>query len=366
MAKIDILKKILLGGGVEEFTKPVTQLNASLESPASLEAMNVMKQQKNEGIKHIIVDTRSGKQRPTIGPRPEDNTLNPFDTLVQLHPKTGAKVINQGLQARPINLEKFTSVETKVTPKTITKTPEYLIPSYDSSSADVFEQWAKGEINNQSYFKKMKDLDLGKVGLTAAILGPTAAALTPDSAEAMPLGKLTGVKEVVADLGRSEDAFYRLIGTKLNLQAGGGTRKPFEVVDVLKNPKNDWRYVIVKGPKGERKQLPMTKDYLEVLSGAIGTKEYTQKFESLGLHGKTLQALKSLGIREEKRTNTVDVSDKKFRAFNEMQAAKAQEIDPKLLNDYSYVRNEDGQLLYMPKQYADFLSKKGYVKILKR
>ncbi len=88
----------------------VVSVNASGESAASLEALSVEVQRKAKGIKHIVVDSRSGKSRPAIGPRPEDNPLNPHDMLVRIEGGS-TEVVNKGKSAieRPGVVEKAAS-----------------------------------------------------------------------------------------------------------------------------------------------------------------------------------------------------------------------------------------------------------------
>jgi hypothetical protein len=199
-------------------------------------------------------------------------------------------------------------------------------------------------------------------------LGAYAASGNNDNANAMPLGNLTkGLSKAASSAIRSEEPYYALIGQKLNLNLWGQSRKPFEVVDVLKDRKTkDLRYLIVKDETGERHQLPMTNDYLNVLLGAKGTQKYLQQFEEGGFQDKKYQALRSLNKRENQReAGPIDPQAiAPFKAFNEGQASKAMEIDPALVNNYVYVQAEGNpNLLYMPKPYADFLAKKGYVTI---
>lgn len=79
--------------------------NASGESAASIEAIKVAKSRKRQGIKMMIEDTRSGKRRPAIGPRPEDNTLNPHEALVQI--KDGKEtIINKGAKVTRLKNQK--------------------------------------------------------------------------------------------------------------------------------------------------------------------------------------------------------------------------------------------------------------------
>lgn len=206
--------------------------------------------------------------------------------------------------------------------------------------------------------------DYSVYGLGALTAGGALAA-SPDQAEAMPIGKQKKLNpKILTNHPRSEDNFYHLLGTKI--------RNGHEVVDVRKNIKNDWRYVVLKDAQGKHTQLPMTKDYLNVFSGAKGTQDYLKKFRNEGYQGKKVQSLKSLTKRETTRENTSHMKEPQFRAWNKAQMEKAREIDPELVNDYAYVEvlSEEGgalgQSLYMPREYADFLAKKGYVKILKR
>ena len=54
------------------------------------------------GIASVIIDSRSGEERPAIGIRPEDNTLNPYDVLVQRDGEGKQTIINKGDKAKPL------------------------------------------------------------------------------------------------------------------------------------------------------------------------------------------------------------------------------------------------------------------------
>lgn len=195
----------------------------------------------------------------------------------------------------------------------------------------------------------------GGGAIAGAVLG------SPDEAQALPLGNIKALNRPIANAIRSKDAFGKLIG---NFLPNG-----MEIVDVQKNPNNDWRYIIAKDINGKRFQLPMTKDYLEAYMGAVGTKKYLNKFENVGELEKEMQAVKSMDIRTQKRNNTSDVKPSTFHEWNKAQVEKVKQIDPSLVHDYAYVKVLDGsadQPIYMPRAYADYLAKKGLVKILKR
>lgn len=208
--------------------------------------------------------------------------------------------------------------------------------------------------------------DLTKYGVGGGIAGSV---LLGDqgNADAFPLGKWGKLKPTTEMLPRTEDAFYQMVGHKLDMPVGHiGEKVPTEVVDMVKNPKKDEYLMIVKDAEGNRHQLPMTSDYLHALTSAKGTQRYLEKMKVQGNAENKYQALKSLGIREVKRENTDNVPDPLFRALTYEGRNKVNEIDPNLVHDYSYVQNEAGQTLYMPNAYADLLQRKGHVKILKR
>lgn len=211
-----------------------------------------------------------------------------------------------------------------------------------------------------------------KIGIPAVAGAGVAGAtmLSPDESQAMPLGKLT--KQTLAsatkllDKPKAEESAFQLIGKKLSLPVKG-VKQEVEVVDVRLNPKNNWRYLVLENEAGDRFQLPMTKDYLNVLHGATGTQDYLEQFAGHGQRGKNYQALRSLTRREAQREEgSIDPrSIRDFKAFNTMQAAKAHEIDPSLLNDYVYVKTDaKSPLLYMPRAYAEFLQQKGHLQIV--
>lgn len=80
-------------------TEETTRNNASGESAASLEATNELKSRQAKGIETVIVDTRSGKERPAIGVRPEDNTegLAPYEQMIQRHPDGRVVKLHAGI-----------------------------------------------------------------------------------------------------------------------------------------------------------------------------------------------------------------------------------------------------------------------------
>jgi len=76
--------------------------NASGQTDVSLEAVREQKARIKGGIASVIIDSRSGKERPAIGIRPEDNTLNPYDVLVQRDGDGKQTIINKGDKAKPL------------------------------------------------------------------------------------------------------------------------------------------------------------------------------------------------------------------------------------------------------------------------
>jgi hypothetical protein len=62
--------------------------------------MSVERSRKAAGTKIMIEDSRSGKRRPAVGLRPEDNALNPYDRVIQIDATGKETVLNQGSKVR--------------------------------------------------------------------------------------------------------------------------------------------------------------------------------------------------------------------------------------------------------------------------
>jgi hypothetical protein len=83
---------------LKDASKPVT-INASGESPASLEAINRVSSERSQGIKRFRVDTRSGKEMPIVGADAVDATAGPYDVIVHRGPE-GEVILDTGSKAR--------------------------------------------------------------------------------------------------------------------------------------------------------------------------------------------------------------------------------------------------------------------------
>jgi len=89
---------------IDETAEPYNPIenNASGESAASLEAISDQKKLKAAGIETVIIDTQSGIERPAIGMRPEDNTINDTDVMIRRSPDGTTEVIQKGVTAGAI------------------------------------------------------------------------------------------------------------------------------------------------------------------------------------------------------------------------------------------------------------------------
>jgi hypothetical protein len=86
---------------VQQNSSPAQMFNnASSDSAASYEAQQVAKSEAAQGVRKVLVDTRSGIERPAIGPRPEDNPLNPYEQLEYRGGNRDGEVIASGDKAR--------------------------------------------------------------------------------------------------------------------------------------------------------------------------------------------------------------------------------------------------------------------------
>lgn len=77
-------------------------INASGESPASLEAINRIAGQNAQGIKTFRVDTRTGNAVPLFGVDAVDATAKPFEKIVQVKDDQVTE-LDSGKGARPLN-----------------------------------------------------------------------------------------------------------------------------------------------------------------------------------------------------------------------------------------------------------------------
>ena len=78
-----------------------TTKNASGESSASKEAINRTASEKSQGLKRVVVDTRSGQERPLIGVDAVDYSPQPYESVEFRGGDRDGEVIDSGKNARP-------------------------------------------------------------------------------------------------------------------------------------------------------------------------------------------------------------------------------------------------------------------------
>jgi hypothetical protein len=76
------------------------QNNASGQTDTSLEATGELASRQRKGVETFKIDTRSNKALPAIGIRPEDNSINAHEVLVQRWPSGKVVELQRGRQAR--------------------------------------------------------------------------------------------------------------------------------------------------------------------------------------------------------------------------------------------------------------------------
>jgi hypothetical protein len=300
-----------------------------------------------EDVSKSRVAGRSGIVR--ILPKPEATraSIDEQDLIRRFEAtKTNDPYGNSSESAPRSNLLKITDVDEGTVPA------EYLV-----RDPEKFSIFSKDKAWNPAIAATA-----GAGTIAGAVLG------TPTDSEAFPLGKLTKFNsKTIEKFSRTLDPYNALKNRNLNLALGDTTeRTPHTIVDVLrKGVKGDDRMLLLKDTAtGEYRQLPLTKDYLNVLLGADGTQRYLTQFENSAFSPRKSQAVKSLALRQEKRDNGPITNQKDFASFNTMQAEKAREIDPTFVNDYVYFKpTASEQQVYVPRPYADLLSSKGYGEI---
>ena len=77
------------------------QINGSSESAASKEALSRAASEKAAGTKRVVVDTRSGQERPLIGPDAVDYNPRPYESVEFRGGKRDGEIIDRGSSARP-------------------------------------------------------------------------------------------------------------------------------------------------------------------------------------------------------------------------------------------------------------------------
>ena len=168
-------------------------------------------------------------------------------------------------------------------------------------------------------------------------------------AEAMPVGEITKLTKNLLERTVSSSTAKRLIGAKVRGQV---------IKDVLKS-RGNWRYLVFDNDE----VLPITKDYLQALTRAVGSKQYMKKLVTKSPKGQLAQALKSLEIREAGRgPETTSLYRKTHRAFLETVKDLESTLTPETIWVKSTLTHETLQL---PKPYAEILEKEGRVKILR-
>jgi hypothetical protein len=90
-------------GSGPKTTSPKTAVNASGESSASQEAINRAGSERAAGVKRVVVDTRSGIERPLIGVDAVDYQPRAYESVEFRGGNRDGEVIDHGHSARPYN-----------------------------------------------------------------------------------------------------------------------------------------------------------------------------------------------------------------------------------------------------------------------
>jgi hypothetical protein len=86
---------------VSSLKPPGISNNASGESAASQEAINRAQAENDQGVQRVVVDTRSGSERPLIGTDAVDYQAKPYESVEFRGGDRDGEVIDQGAKARP-------------------------------------------------------------------------------------------------------------------------------------------------------------------------------------------------------------------------------------------------------------------------
>ena len=220
-----------------------------------------------------------------------------------------------------------------------------------SGRVDFFEHRYPGHPEGGVVSQLTPGTTLQKLGNKYRIYGIGAAlglggAIMPDEANAFPIGKIVKDMTKIA-LKEPSSAASNLIGKVMQ----------GKVIKAVQKGKGDWRYLLFEDGSG----LPVTKDFLESVSRAQGTKDYMAKFRAAGDAEKLEMAKKSLNRHLAKTTGlstkrlTEAYSTKHMERLDRLGLEGLEK--PNLVGVWS-----SGRYVKMPKEYADLLEANGLVK----
>lgn len=171
----------------------------------------------------------------------------------------------------------------------------------------------------------------------------------PEEAEAMPLGKLFPTKQISQKFLKTSSAEKMLVGSEVS----------GKIIKKVHTGKGDWRYLEFED--GTTRAL--TKDYVNDLSRAIGTKKYLS--EATRTPSQALpMAQRSLETRLS-RKQLQNEEEETFKQAHQAYLERVKEIDPTLVPKTVYVRypknDPNARVISLPEVYADVLEKQGIV-----
>ena len=234
------------------------------------------------------------------------------------------------------------------------------LPRADMSEPSEFIQTEKGSVLakiprpkdlkfDPNTGERLKDRFYYKILGIGAALG-LGGAIMPDEANAFPIGKIGKIVKDMTKIALKEpsSAASNLIGKVMQ----------GKVIKAVQKGKGDWRYLLFEDGSG----LPVTKDFLESVSRAQGTKDYMAKFRAAEDAEKLEMAKKSLNRHLAKTTGlstkrlTETYSTKHMERLDRLGLEGLEK--PNLVGVWS-----SGRYVKMPKEYAELLEANGLVKI---
>lgn len=180
----------------------------------------------------------------------------------------------------------------------------------------------------------------------------------PKEAEAFPVrGAFRKVTEKIAkgEVSRAAEALKGLV------------IKGKAIKNVVKG-KGNWRYLIFE----DETYLPVTKDQVNALARAVGTRRQMEKFAAASPEKKVEMALKSFKFHAVRQPKYPwERSRRYIRGWHEDYLKQVRELAPELVPETVFVEAKNpytGKIDYfqMPKAYAEVLQQKGLVRIVKR
>lgn len=196
-------------------------INGSGESAASQEAINRTASEKTQGLKRVVVDTRSGLERPLIGADAVDYQAKPYESVEFRGGDRDGEVIDQGRSARPYTRK---GAPVQETTSGGSRTLNLGVPANDTPTG-------RAALPADEYTTGSRKLRLSNPMMEAPDLGTQARAASESQFGPMERRSTPRAVPSIKDMAASEIATRRPTSTKATLDNSIGQHADAKAMD---------------------------------------------------------------------------------------------------------------------------------------